>query len=83
VYYYKKSIRRLCLVQNQIPVEPTLNVYEAIVRQSFSDPQNEQRWSKVLQLTKMVHGSRVNILSGTDIPNFELVPRESLHHELE
>jgi imidazolonepropionase-like amidohydrolase len=72
------------LVQNQIPVDPTLNVYEAIfVRQSFADPQNEQRWSKVLQLTKMMHDRGVKILSGTDIPNFELVPGESLHHELE
>jgi imidazolonepropionase-like amidohydrolase len=72
------------LVQNQIPVDPTLNVYEAIfVRQSFADPQNEQRWSKVLQLTKMMHDRGVKILSGTDIPNFELVPGKSLHHELE
>ena len=72
------------LVQNQIPVDPTLNIYEAIfVRQSFTDPQNEQRWSKVLQLTKMMHDRGVKILSGTDIPNFELVPGESLHHELE
>ena len=72
------------LVQNQIPVDPTLNIYEAIfVRQSFADPQNEQRWSKVLQLTKMMHDRGVKILSGTDIPNFELVPGESLHHELE
>ena len=72
------------LVQNQIPVDPTLNVYEAIfVRQGFADPQNEQRWSKVLQLTKMMHDRGVKILSGTDIPNFELVPGESLHHELE
>jgi imidazolonepropionase-like amidohydrolase len=72
------------LVQNQIPVDPTLNVYEAIfVRQTFADPQNEQRWSKVLQLTKMMHDRGVKILSGTDIPNFELAPGESLHHELE
>jgi imidazolonepropionase-like amidohydrolase len=72
------------LVQNQIPVVPTLNVYEAIfVKQSFADPQNEQRWSKVLQLTNMMHDRGVKILSGTDIPNFELVPGESLHHELE
>jgi imidazolonepropionase-like amidohydrolase len=72
------------LVQNQIPVDPTLNVYEAIfVGQGFADPQNELRWSKVLQLTKMMHERGVKILSGTDIPNFELVPGESLHHELE
>jgi imidazolonepropionase-like amidohydrolase len=71
------------LVQNQIPVDPTLNIYEAILKQGFYDPQNEQRWSKVLQLTKMMYDSGVKILSGTDIPNFELVPGESLHHELE
>ena len=72
------------LIQNHIPVDPTLNVYEAIlVRHSSADPQNEQRWSKVLQLTKMMHDRGVKILSGTDIPNFELVPGESLHHELE
>src|SRR5918996_1099212 len=71
------------LVQNQIPVDPTLSIYEAIFKGGILDPQNEQRWSKVLQLTKMMHDSRVKILSGTDIPNFELVAGESLHHELE
>lgn len=72
------------LVQNQIPVDPTLDVYEAIfVGQNFADPQNEQRWNKVLQLTKMMHDGGVKILSGTDIPNFELAPGESLHQELE
>jgi imidazolonepropionase-like amidohydrolase len=71
------------LVQNQIPVDPTLNIYEAILKQGFYDPQNEQRWTKVLQLTKMMHDSGLKILSGTDIPNFGLVPGESLHHELE
>jgi hypothetical protein len=71
------------LVQHQIPVDPTLNVYEAIFKRGLPDPQNEQRWSKVLQLTKMMYDSGVNIMSGTDIPNFELVPGDSLHHELE
>src|ERR687891_206806 len=71
------------LVQNQIPVDPTLSIYEAIFKGGILDPQNEQRWSKVLQLTKMMHDSGVKILSGTDIPNFELVAGESLHHELE
>jgi imidazolonepropionase-like amidohydrolase len=71
------------LVQNQIPVDPTLSVYEAIfVKQNFADPQNEQRWNKVLQLTKMMHDRGIKILAGTDIPNFELAPGESLHHEL-
>ena len=71
------------LVQNQIPVDPTLSIYEAIFKGGIPDPQDEQRWSKVLQLTKMMHDSGVKILSGTDIPNFELVAGESLHHELE
>lgn len=71
------------LVQNQIPVDPTLNVYEAILKQGSYDPQNEQRWNKVLQLTKLMHERGVQILSGTDIPNFKLVPGKSLHHELE
>jgi imidazolonepropionase-like amidohydrolase len=71
------------LVQNQIPVDPTLNVYEAILKQGSYDPQNEQHWNKVLQLTKIMHERGVNILSGTDIPNFKLVPGKSLHHELE
>jgi imidazolonepropionase-like amidohydrolase len=31
----------------------------------------------------MMHDRGVKILSGTDIPNFELIPGESLHHELE
>jgi imidazolonepropionase-like amidohydrolase len=71
------------LVQNQIPVDPTLRIYEAIFKGGIPDPQNEQRWSKVYQLTKMMHDRGVKILSGTDIPNFELVAGESLHHELE
>ena len=70
------------LVENQIPVDPTLSIYEAIFKQDSTDPQNEQRWTKVLQLTKMMHESGVKILSGSDLPNFGLVPGESLHHEL-
>jgi imidazolonepropionase-like amidohydrolase len=64
-------------------VDPTLRIYEAIFKGGIPDPQNEQRWSKVYQLTKMMHDRGVKILSGTDIPNFELVAGESLHHELE
>lgn len=71
------------LVQNQIPVDPTLSIYEAIFKQGLPDPQNEKRWNKVLQLTKMMHDKGVKIISGTNIPNFELIPGESLHHELE
>src|SRR5918994_2189180 len=71
------------LVRNQIPVDPTLSIYEAIFKRGLPDPQNEERWSKVLQLTKMMHDSGVKILSGSDIPNLELVPGDSLHRELE
>ena len=71
------------LVQNHIPVDPTLSIYEAIFKHGIQDPQNEQRWNKVLQLTKMMHDKGIKILSGTDIPNFDLVAGKSLHHELE
>ena len=71
------------LVENQIPVDPTLSIYEAIFKQDSIDPQNQQRWTKVLQLTNMMHKSGVKILSGSDLPNLGLVPGESLHHELE
>jgi imidazolonepropionase-like amidohydrolase len=71
------------LVRNQISVDPTLNVYEAIFVGQNDDPRNEQRWNKVSQLTKMMQDRGIKILSGTDIPNFELAPGESLHHELE
>ena len=70
------------LVDNQISVDPTLDVYEAIFKENPYDPKNEQKWNKVLQLTKMMHDDGVKILAGSDIPNFELVPGESLHHEL-
>ena len=52
-------------------------------KRGLPDTQNEERWSKVLQLTKMMHDNGVKILSGSDIPNLELVSGESLHHELE
>jgi imidazolonepropionase-like amidohydrolase len=76
------------LVKNDIPVDPTLSIYEAMLKDDrysngISDPQNQLRWAKVLQLTKMMYDSGVQILSGTDIPNFGLVPGASLHHELE
>lgn len=34
-------------------------------------------------LTKKMYDNDVNILAGTDIPNFGLIPGKSLHHELE
>ena len=72
------------LVENDIPVDPTLGIYEAMLKDDgFSDPHNQLRWAKVLQLTKMMYDSGVQILSGSDIPNFGLVPGVSLHNELE
>jgi imidazolonepropionase-like amidohydrolase len=68
------------LVNNDIPVDPTLNVYESIIKE---EPNYQYLWPKVLQLTKMLYDNRVAILSGTDIPNFDLVPGASLHNELE
>ncbi len=75
------------LVENGVPVDPTLSIYEAMLREAegeaFSDPQNQLRWAKVLQLTKIMHDRGVQILSGSDIPNFGLIPGASLHNELE
>jgi imidazolonepropionase-like amidohydrolase len=74
------------LVENDVPVDPTLAIYEAMLQDDqgrFSDLQNQKRWVKVLQLTKMMHDNGVQILSGSDIPNFGLAPGASLHHELE
>jgi imidazolonepropionase-like amidohydrolase len=68
------------VASNSIPVDPTLNIYEAMIKE---EPQYQYLWPKVLQLTKMLYDNGVPILSGTDIPNFDLVPGASLHHELE
>jgi imidazolonepropionase-like amidohydrolase len=79
----KEMIR--ALVEKDIPVDPTLSIYEAMLKDDggFSNPQNQLRWDKVLQLTKMMYDNGVQILSGSDIPNFGLVPGASLHNELE
>jgi imidazolonepropionase-like amidohydrolase len=69
----------MALVNNDIPVDPTLDIYEIIVKES----QLQDLWPKVLQLTKKLYDNGVTILSGSDIPNFDLVPGASLHHELE
>jgi imidazolonepropionase-like amidohydrolase len=73
------------LVENDIPIDPTLSIYETMLKEDdgFSDPQNQLRWAKVLQLTKIMYDNGVQILSGSDIPNFGLVPGASLHNELE
>jgi imidazolonepropionase-like amidohydrolase len=68
------------LVKNKVPVDPTLSIYEAMLK---DDPQNQHLWSKVLQLTKMLYDHGVTIMSGADIPNLGLIPGISLHHELE
>ena len=72
------------LVENDIPVDPTLSIYEAMLTDDgSSNPRNQLRWAKVLQLTKIMYDNGVQILSGSDIPNFGLVPGASLHNELE
>jgi imidazolonepropionase-like amidohydrolase len=72
------------LVEDDIPVDPTLSIYEAMLKDDdSSNPQNQLRWAKVLQLTKIMYDSGVQILSGSDIPNFGLIPGASLHNELE
>ncbi|MDF0680734.1 MAG: amidohydrolase family protein [Candidatus Nitrosocosmicus sp.] len=69
------------LVKNNVYVDPTLSVYESMAK---DDPANGQHiWPKVLQLTKKMYDGGVKLLTGTDIPNFDLAPGKSLHHELE
>ena len=68
------------LVTHRVPIDPTLDIYEAMLK---DDKNDQYLWPKVLQLTKMMYDSGVQILSGTDIPNFGLIPGKSLHHELE
>ena len=68
------------LVKNKVHVDPTLTIYEAMLK---DDLQNQYLWSKVLQLTKILYDHGVIIMSGTDLPNFGLIPGVSLHHELE
>jgi imidazolonepropionase-like amidohydrolase len=74
----KEMIR--ALVNNNVSVDPTLHIYEAMIKE---EPQNQYLWPKILQLTRMFYESGVTVLSGSDIPNFELVPGASLHHEHE
>src|SRR5919197_163931 len=68
------------LVTHRVPIDPTLDIYETMLK---DDKNDQYLWPKVLRLTKMMYDNGVEILSGTDIPNLGLVPRESLHHELE
>jgi imidazolonepropionase-like amidohydrolase len=77
------------LVQNKVAVDPTLVIFEAIYSQDNggnginSNKQFMKLWPKALQLVKMLYDRGVLIMSGSDIPNFGLVPGISLHHELE
>ena len=68
------------LIKHRVPVDPTLDIYEAMLK---GDTKDRYLWPKVLQLTKMMYDKGVEILSGTDISNFGLVPGESLHHGLQ
>jgi imidazolonepropionase-like amidohydrolase len=69
------------LVENNVFVDPTLGVYESMIKDNPVYAKNI--WTKVLGLTKKMHDNGVKLLSGTDIPNFDLVPGKSLHHELQ
>ncbi|HEU4444293.1 MAG TPA: amidohydrolase family protein, partial [Nitrososphaeraceae archaeon] len=47
------------LVNNEIPVDPTLDIYEIITKE---ESQSQYLWSKVLELTKMMYDNGVIIL---------------------
>ncbi len=68
------------LSRNNVSVDPTLSIYEVMLQ---GHPDAEFFWSKIAALTKKMYDNGVNLLAGTDIPNFGLIPGESLHHELE
>jgi len=68
------------LSRNNVTVDPTLSIYEAMLR---DHPNSKYLWSKIMGLTKKMYDNDVNIVAGTDIPNFGLIPGKSLHHELE
>jgi len=68
------------LSRNNVTVDPTLSIYEAMLS---DHPNSKHLWNKIMELTKKMYDSDVNIMAGTDIPNFGLVPGKSLHHELE
>jgi len=77
-----KEIGRMVqsLSRNNVSVDPTLSIFEAMLR---DHPEAELFWSKLTALTKKMYDNGVNLLAGTDIPNFGLIPGKSLHHELE
>ena len=68
------------LSKNNVTVDPTLSIYEAMLS---DHPNSKYLWSKLMGLTKKMYDNDVNILAGTDIPNFGLILGKSLHHELE
>ncbi len=67
------------LAKNNVYVDPTLSIYQAMIK---DEGNGRNVWTKVLQLTKKMYDGGVKVLSGTDIPNFDLVPGKSLHNEL-
>ena len=68
------------LSRNNVTVDPTLSIYVAMLS---DHPNSKYLWNKIMGLTKKMYDNDVNILAGTDIPNFGLIPGKSLHHELE
>ena len=68
------------LSRNNVTVDPTLSIYEAMLS---DHPNSKYLWTKIMGLTKKMYEKNINILAGTDIPNFGLIPGKSLHHELE
>jgi imidazolonepropionase-like amidohydrolase len=69
------------IVKNNVYVDPTLSIYEEMLKNASSNDKNIL--FKILQLTKKMYDRGVKLLTGTDIPNFNLVAGKSLHHELE
>lgn len=68
------------LSRNNVTIDPTLSIYEAMLS---DHPNSKYLWNKIMEFTKKMYDNNINILAGSDIPNFELMPGKSLHHELE
>jgi hypothetical protein len=61
------------LVTHRLPIDPTLNTYEAMLK---DDKNDQYLWPQVLRLIKMMYENGVEILSGTDIPNLDSLQEE-------
>ncbi len=68
------------LSRNNVSVDPTLSIYEAMLK---DHPNAKLLWSKITGLTKKMYDNGVNLLAGTDIPNFGLIPGKIILMELE